>query len=102
MGCFEGPAAEAEDLGLDLPEGTADESLHYFVMELLEGKSLQDHIEASGSLEEREARRITKVLSEAIDFLHRHGVVHRDVKPGNVMFTSNQADSESLKLIDFS
>lgn len=56
------------------------------VMPHLAGGTLADRVERSGPLSEREVRRIGQVLLGALAAAHRAGVIHRDVKPGNVLF----------------
>jgi serine/threonine protein kinase len=68
---------------------------HYLVMELLEGETLAARV-ARGMLEEKDARRIGAEIAEALAAAHRQGVVHRDVKPANVVLTPTGA-----KLLDF-
>lgn len=103
---FQGPGKEAVDLGLSLPSRAASAPLHYFVMEKLNGVALEEHILKRGSgrvgLAEHEAKQITKVLCKALNGLHENGIVHRDVKPANIIFTCEHTSSQELKLIDFS
>jgi Tol biopolymer transport system component/predicted Ser/Thr protein kinase len=68
---------------------------NYLVMELLDGESLADRI-AKGPLPLTEALRYGIQIAEALDRAHRQGVIHRDLKPGNVMLTKSGA-----KLLDF-
>jgi len=68
---------------------------HYLVMELLEGESLAARV-ARGLLKEKDALRIGAEIAEALAAAHRQGVVHRDVKPANVVLTRAGA-----KLLDF-
>ena len=68
----------------------------FYVMELCEGGSLADRIEASGPLEPGELVPLVVVVSAAIAELHRHGLIHRDVKPANILFTGGRP-----KLADF-
>eukprot|EP00928_Gymnodinium_smaydae_P078933 TRINITY_DN62986_c0_g1_i1.p1 TRINITY_DN62986_c0_g1~~TRINITY_DN62986_c0_g1_i1.p1 ORF type:complete len:354 (+),score=58.90 TRINITY_DN62986_c0_g1_i1:78-1139(+) len=115
LGCFEGSCAEASARGLHLGAAaderrpsasdaaeSEDEPIHYFVTERLEGESLQDHIERQKGLDEDEAKRVSRAMCEGIEFLHRNGVVHRDVKPSNVLFSCQALCPDELKLIDFS
>ncbi len=60
------------------------EGQHYFSMELVEGGSLQAHIK-HGPLESAEAARIVKCVAEALAVAHAGGVVHRDLKPDNIL-----------------
>ena len=67
------------------------------VMELVDGESLAARIERDGPLPEREAVRITADVAEALYHAHQQGVVHRDVKPGNVLL----AEDGRTRLVDF-
>ena len=69
----------------------------YFVMEYLEGSSLQVILRDRGQIPVDEAVRILTPLAEALDYAHRSGIVHRDIKPGNVFVL---ADGRP-KLMDF-
>ncbi|MGW8762847.1 protein kinase domain-containing protein [Streptomyces sp. NPDC055815] len=62
-----------------------EQGLPVIVMELVEGPSLDDVLAERGSLEPREAAAIGAKLMDALDAAHRAGVLHRDVKPGNVL-----------------
>jgi tetratricopeptide (TPR) repeat protein len=75
--------------------GSADGML-YFVMPLVEGESLRAKLDREGALPIAEAIRIAREVAEALAYSHRHGVVHRDVKPENIML----ADGHAL-LMDF-
>jgi len=70
---------------------------YYIVMEFVEGRSLRDIIRTEGPLPAAAAARIAGELADALAFAHRNGVVHRDVKPGNVLITA----SGQVKLTDF-
>ena len=67
----------------------------YLVMELIEGETLAHRLE-KGPLPLAEVLRLGRQIAEALDRAHRVGVVHRDLKPGNVMLTKGGA-----KLMDF-
>jgi len=69
----------------------------YFVMEYLEGSSLQVILRDRGQIAVDEAVRILTPLADALDYAHRSGIVHRDIKPGNVFVL---ADGRP-KLMDF-
>lgn len=70
---------------------------YYIVMEYVEGRSLRDIIRAEGSVPAVVAARVAAELADALAFAHRRGVVHRDVKPGNVLITA----TGQVKLTDF-
>ncbi|MFE9634551.1 protein kinase [Streptomyces sp. NPDC006463] len=64
---------------------TDDEGLPVIVMELVDGPSLDDVLAERGALAPHEAAAIGAELMDALDAAHRAGVLHRDVKPGNVL-----------------
>ena len=64
------------------------DGIPFIVMELLEGESLRDRLHRTGPMAEAEVERITRPLLDALWAAHRAGVVHRDVKPANIMLTS--------------
>jgi len=68
----------------------------YIVMEFVDGRLLKD-IVAEGPLEPREAVRIVSGILTALEYSHRALLVHRDIKPGNVMVTQNG----QVKVMDF-
>ncbi|RMF01920.1 MAG: serine/threonine protein kinase, partial [Chloroflexi bacterium] len=75
----------------------ADRDLHYLVMEYVEGKDLHDELQEQGRFEWRYALEIIDQLATALEHAHAHGVVHRDIKPQNMMLN----DSGLLKVLDF-
>jgi hypothetical protein len=60
----------------------------YFVMQLIEGESLADRIR-SGPLALGDVVALGAALADALTYVHRHGVVHRDIKPGNVLLDTD-------------
>ncbi|HKJ02534.1 MAG TPA: serine/threonine-protein kinase, partial [Longimicrobiales bacterium] len=64
--------------------GTADGFL-YYVMPYVEGESLRDKLDRETQLGVDEAVKITREVADALDYAHRQGVVHRDVKPENIL-----------------
>jgi eukaryotic-like serine/threonine-protein kinase len=69
----------------------------YFVMEYLEGTTLQKVLKARGRLHLEEAIPVLAPLADALDYAHRCGIIHRDIKPANVMVLSDGRP----KLMDF-
>lgn len=72
----------------------------YVVTRLVEGPSLTEHVRARGPLPEPALRRFAAGLAEALAAVHRVGVLHRDVKPGNVLLEGSP-DAPEAVLIDF-
>ncbi|MFI5797380.1 protein kinase [Streptomyces sp. NPDC051677] len=81
----------------DLIPDTAQDSVVYVVMEFVEAPSLAAVLEQDGALPERRVARLGVRLLEALDAAHAIGLIHRDVKPSNILVL---ADDE-VKLVDF-
>lgn len=74
----------------------------YFVMQYLEGGSLRRMVLNSGALPEEEALALMKPIVRAVDFIHRHKVLHMDIKPENIVMHRNLLTGlEEPVLIDF-
>ncbi|HEY2725456.1 MAG TPA: Stk1 family PASTA domain-containing Ser/Thr kinase [Pseudonocardiaceae bacterium] len=71
--------------------------LPYIVMEFVDGRTLRDIVKTEGPLSEQRALETMADVCAALDFSHRAGIIHRDVKPANVMITNNGA----VKVMDF-
>ncbi|WP_279365630.1 Stk1 family PASTA domain-containing Ser/Thr kinase [Microbacterium testaceum] len=86
------------DAGEDVETGVDghERPVPYIVMELVHGRLLKDVI-AEGPVPTDDALRYVDGILEALEYSHRAGVVHRDIKPGNVMIT----DSGRVKVMDF-
>jgi len=83
------------DASLDLPHP------RYLVMEFIDGPTLATHL-THGPLSRREAAAIGRDLADALRVVHRRGIVHRDVKPSNVLLARTDGnDGWNAKLTDF-
>ncbi|WP_027942322.1 Stk1 family PASTA domain-containing Ser/Thr kinase [Amycolatopsis taiwanensis] len=71
--------------------------LPYIVMEYVKGRTLRDIVKTEGPLSEKRAMEVMADVCAALDFSHRHSIVHRDVKPANIMITNQGA----VKVMDF-
>jgi serine/threonine-protein kinase len=73
------------------------EELPYIVMEYVNGHTLKEVLGIEGRLMPRRALEIVADICSALDFSHRHSIIHRDIKPGNVMLTQ----TGQVKVMDF-
>lgn len=81
---------------VDFHQSTDPELPSYLVMERVEGETLDEYLRRTGRLPVPQARELLFQLLEALTYAHQNGVIHRDLKPGNLMLTDN-----GLKLLDF-
>ncbi len=72
-------------------------SIHYIVMELIDGRPLSDIIEEQAPLDYKQVVEIGKQVASALSLAHKNHIVHRDVKPHNIMITKDG----TAKLADF-
>jgi eukaryotic-like serine/threonine-protein kinase len=80
--------------------GETEDGIVYMVMEYLEGHSLEDDIEER-SIDLRRALRIALQVALGLGRAHELGVVHRDIKPGNIYLTRRRMDRDFVKILDF-
>lgn len=74
-----------------------DQDVAYIAMELLEGQDLKAHSEKGNLLPIRKVVELVTQVAEGLDYAHKQGVVHRDIKPGNIMLLKDG----SLRITDF-
>ena len=72
-------------------------NIHYIVMELIEGRALSDYIKEQGPMPYPKVIAISKQIASALAFAHKNHIIHRDVKPHNIMMTPNG----TAKITDF-
>ena len=72
-------------------------NIHYIVMELIEGRTLSEYIKAQGPMSYPKVIALSKQIAAALAFAHKNHIIHRDVKPHNVMITPNG----TAKITDF-
>lgn len=84
--------------------GASPESAHcYYAMELVEGETLEDRIRKEGPLPAKQTLEIALQVTRALVAAAAHGLIHRDLKPGNIMLTPSGTDPTEIevKVIDF-
>ncbi|XP_053700177.1 hormonally up-regulated neu tumor-associated kinase homolog B isoform X2 [Synchiropus splendidus] len=80
-----------------LLETLETENSYYMAMELCSGGDLMDRICEKKKLEEKEVRRYSRQILSAVDHLHKHGIVHRDLKIENFLLD----EQNNIKIVDF-
>src|SRR5262245_47879200 len=80
--------------------GVSREGLNYLVMELAEGESLRNLVVRQGTLAETDAAEIIRQVCAALAEAHRQGVVHRDIKPDNILVETIPSGLQ-VKVLDF-
>jgi serine/threonine-protein kinase len=83
--------------------GSPDGSHRYYAMELVEGETLEARVRKDGPLNAKLVLGIAIQVTRALMAAAAHGLIHRDLKPGNIMLTGGDADAAELevKVIDF-
>lgn len=74
-----------------------EDNIHYIVMEYIDGITLKDYIQQNGALPWEEAADIAISILSALHKAHRHNIIHRDIKPQNILMTSDNVP----KVADF-
>ncbi|CAD8118147.1 unnamed protein product [Paramecium sonneborni] len=93
-----GNIVKAYKMYLDFDNGFQSESQAYVIMELIKGKEMFEVINETGHYSEHDAKELFKQLLSAIEYMHRHGICHRDLKPNNILCLS---DKKLIKVTDF-
>lgn len=74
-----------------------EDDIYYIVMEYVKGETLKHYIQKKGKLSEQETIRISKQIAEALKHAHLNKIVHRDIKPHNILLTEDRI----VKVADF-
>jgi serine/threonine protein kinase len=84
--------------------GITSDRQPYLVMEFIDGPNLKNWVTEHGPLSERDALRMVRELAQALGHAHTNGIIHRDVKPENVLLSKREGDSSifpyQAKLVD--
>jgi serine/threonine-protein kinase len=71
--------------------GKSDQSVPYYVMPYVQGETLRERLTREKQLSLADTLRLAREIADALDHAHRHGVVHRDIKPGNILLAGDHA-----------
>ena len=78
-----------------------DEDLLYLAMEYVEGRTLSSVIATDGVVQVARVANMGRQICGALSEAHSHGMIHRDLKPGNILLTLRDKDPDFVKVIDF-
>ncbi|HWA71394.1 MAG TPA: serine/threonine-protein kinase [Polyangiaceae bacterium] len=81
--------------------GRLEDGSFYLALEFIEGQSLASAIKSGGALDESRALRLARQIADALAAAHAAGVVHRDLKPDNVMLVERNGSPDFVKVLDF-
>ncbi|MCS6884115.1 MAG: serine/threonine-protein kinase [Acidobacteriota bacterium] len=81
--------------------GDSEDKLYFMAMEFVEGESLRSYLRSSGPLAPTECLEILRPLCEGLEAAHKRKLLHRDLKPDNIMLSKTQDGKWTVKLADF-
>ncbi len=81
---------------VEVHEVGCEKKIHFMVMELIEGQTMEAVIDKQGPMPWREAAHLVLQVGQALDHMNKLGIIHRDIKPGNILLTT----SGVAKLLD--
>lgn len=84
-----------------LRENFEEGEFYYLVLDLIKGGEMFDHLVKDGAYSEADAARLVREVGSALSFLHGIGLVHTDLKPENLMLSSENSSDAVIKVVDF-
>jgi serine/threonine protein kinase len=88
---------DVTDYGVD----PRDPRLPYLVMEFLQGKTLEEHLQSHGPLSVGDFLPLLEQIAQAVEYAHQQGVLHCDLKPKNISLVQGDGGSRIAKVLDF-
>jgi len=79
----------------------SDDHSPFYIMELLEGETIEERLERAGPMSIDEVTHVGKQLASALAATHEKGIIHRDLKPANVFLVERDGDPNFVKLLDY-
>lgn len=73
----------------------------FYTMDFLSGQSLDDYLQKNGPLSEKEALPLFRQVCSGLAYAHDRGIIHRDIKPGNIMLLGESIENTPVKIVDF-
>lgn len=83
---------KAVDFGVDVSQ-----NMYFVALEFIDGKSLKDLLVQQKRLSLEDSLNLTKMIAQGLEYAYNHGIVHRDIKPDNILLTSGK----QVKITDF-
>ncbi len=80
--------------------GESSEGFAYLVMELLEGRPLSQELDEVGAMGPLRALKIIREVVRGLEFAHSQGIIHRDIKPDNIVLLDGETESGFAKILD--
>jgi len=84
-----------------LKEIFEDSRYYYMILDLVSGGEMFEHLITLGAYSEGDASRLVKEVAVALSFLHGIGIVHGDLKPENLMLSTDRNEDSTIKIVDF-
>lgn len=81
--------------------GVVQDAVPFMVLEYVPGRSLSELFASLGSMSWQQSREIFLGICEALSYAHDHGVLHRDVKPDNILVAEDETGNTAVRIIDF-
>lgn len=81
--------------------GRTNEGVFYYAMELIDGADLQTVVEVTGPMPPARVARLLAQVAGALSEAHRGGLIHRDVKPSNLLLMARDGQEDTMKVVDF-